>query len=184
MPNPSKDTVFTYRKGTGYFDPEMYSKGVSKSGFPYGPLVDKLKYNGGRYCYELYATLFTGEQTRDSLVGRDCADLPILLIGSAEPDQNPFSYSTTITYELLDDAYVSVIVYDEIGKKLFPLSDAQSDALLDGSAELKRGFHQVRFTPDHRVAMGMYNIVIRGIPIDNANEIEEGYVDVKVQYIK
>ena len=182
--NPNIDTVYTYTKGTGFFDPEMLSKGISESGFSYGLLYDHVEYSGGSYCYMLYAMMNKEGNTYDTLLAEDCVSIPTLLIASAKPLQNPFSTYTTIEYELLYDAYVTVTVYDVVGRKVKVLSDDATDQKLDGNAVISKGFQNTTFTANTMYAQGMYNVVIRAIPaVSSETVIEEGYVDVKVQLL-
>ncbi len=183
-PKIARDTIYTMKKTSGYYNSEMISKGISEMGFEYGDMYDAPKYGGGNYCYELYGHMNRGGETYDSLLATDCAPVPVLLIASAEPSQNPFDFQTTVKYELLDAAYVTVEVYDAIGKKVVTLTDDGSGQLLDGKTALEEGYQYVTFKPEYELSQGMYNIVIRGIPVEESHEIEEGYVDVKVQLLK
>lgn len=182
--NPPKDTIATYKENSVFFDPVMISQGTSPNGFFYEGLVDRVEYIGGRYCYELYGNMYSGDNPGDTLLDVDCPTVPALLIADAVPDINPFSVRTTIKYELLDDAYVSVKVYDVAGRELTVLSDDESEQLLDGRAQLEEGFRYVTFKPEETLSTGAYNVVIRAVPVYETNEIEQGYVDVKVQLIK
>jgi len=176
------DTVASHISGE-YFDPEMFSKGVSSEGFRYGIVPDFLQYRGGKYCYTLIGT-FTDIDgaTRDSVLDYDCIDVPNAVIVKATPAENPFRIETTIQYEVLDDVILTVGVYDLTGRFIKHLVDPTTGQVIK-DLFIPRGEHVTTFRASDFASQGMYDVIFIADPI-NDRTVEMSRAVVKTVLLK
>ncbi|MEI6091564.1 MAG: hypothetical protein WCR42_14005 [bacterium] len=180
--------VLTYDKTDFvHYDPRMLCQGWDKNLHTYSGLTDSVPYRGGTYCYQLWVSLDIGNgNVKDSLLGYGCAAVPALLIAQAGAGPNPFTRQTTISYELVEDAYITVSVWDVVGRKMDPtdIIDEVDGIRLDGNVIKTRGTHFFTFKPLKVASQGLFNIVIDAIPKNPTSQVEKGQAVLKVNLIK
>jgi hypothetical protein len=177
-----QDTVFTFLQGQ-YFNPDLIGKGNTRTGHVYEENQDLVPYRGGQYCYALFATFEFSDGSRlDSLVAIDCDVVPHAVITRAHPHENPFTYKTTIEYELEDDVILTAKAYDLLGREIkLMLDDATGDVI--ENKEMDKGIHYTTFVAPELASQGLYDIVFIAEPIDDSS-FESSTAVVKVQLIK
>jgi hypothetical protein len=170
--------VATY-EGGDYFFPQMEGEFYSAEPIDYMLEYDTVQYRGGDYCYKLtYVDANEGEKT----LAYTCVFVPNAVIVEAKPKQNPFDEQTEIEYKLDDDVYLTVEVYDMLGKYIKTLPDDETGLLLNNLYK-KKGTHTATFAAKELSSQGLYNVIITAYPIDDRN-IEISRAVVKTQYLR
>jgi hypothetical protein len=100
--------------------------------------------------------------------------VPYSVIVKAVARQNPFSEGTAIDYKLDDDVYLTIKVYDPIGKEIVILMDNKL---------MKIGNHQVDFEASKFAIQGMYNVVFVASPIKDVS-VELSKAVVKLELMR
>lgn len=172
------ELVATYENGMNYF-PQMEGEFYSENPKDYSFEYDTVRYRGGDYCYKLsYEDANEGEKT----LAYSCVNVPNAVIVEAKPSQNPFDVATEIQYKLEDDVYLTVEVYDAIGRYVKTLPDDETGRLLKNFYK-KKGVHTATFHAKELSSQGLYNVIITAIPV-NDNNVEISRAVVKTQYMR
>lgn len=189
QPNPP-DNPFNTTEGDKdriiVFD-NIKCQGWDENFHTYSGYLDNVPYRGGSYCYELHVIKdnLKGD-TVDVILAIACTDVPGLIITKVNSVPNPFYVQTRIDYELLADAYISVDVFDLLGRKLDPstiIDETESDKL-DGTALKELGFHHFIIKPQRIASQGMFNVLITATPKDKNSIIETATAVIKIRYLK
>lgn len=177
------DTIAVWRQGSQFFNPIAVGKGNNVNGEFYGTVFDMVEFRGGEYCYELYGNIFNDEtqEWEDVFLDRECEFVPHAVIAWGQANPNPFRDKTIIEFEVEDDVYMEVSVYDLTGKHVGYLRDNDTKTLYTGvrneSSVAEVGVHTTTFEPDEEAAAGLYNVLLIAYPInDPAVEISKALV--------
>ncbi|MFN8361139.1 MAG: hypothetical protein U0264_14590 [Candidatus Kapaibacterium sp.] len=141
---------------------------------PYFDSVDVLR--GERYFYKVISMSSDNTVNVDSsgvpIEGICSVTVPYSVIVKAAARQNPFSEGTAVDYKLDDDVYLTIKVYDPIGKLVTVLMDNKL---------MKIGHHEVTFEASQFAIQGMYNIVFVASPIkDESVELSKAVVKLEL----
>lgn len=144
--------------------------------YSYGPYYDSADLvRGEKYFYKIIsmsADNIPNVDTNGKVVESYCSvDIPFAVIVQAKPTPNPFSDGTEISYQLDDDVYLTVTVYDPLGQEV--------EILIDNKF-LKMGSHTINFNASEYAVQGMYEAVFTAYPI-NDSSIELSRAVVKLQ---
>lgn len=182
------DTVATWIEGDKKFNAINVGKGNSLEGHFYGVLRDIVEFRGGSYCYELYGNIWNKEsqEWEDVFLDRECEEVPHAVIAWAQANPNPFRERTTIEFEVEDDVYLELSVFDLVGKHLGYLTDNATGKTYNGekseSSVARVGTHTAKFEPSEVVAQGMYTVLLVAYPINDPSvEISKALVKAYLQ---
>ncbi len=166
-------TQLTYTKIASF--PNI-GHGTTFTPYSYGPYLDSADLiRGEKYFYKIIsmsADNIPNVDTNGKVVESYCSvDIPFAVIVQAKPTPNPFSEGTEISYQLDDDVYLTVTVYDPLGQEV--------EILIDNKF-LKMGSHTINFNASQYAVQGMYEAVFTAYPI-NDSSIELSRAVVKLQ---
>jgi hypothetical protein len=177
------DTIMSYKQGSSYFREECLSKGNTRTGHLYGPEFDTVQYRGGDYCYALWVNYIDSNGVeRDEFLEEQCVTIPNAVISRAVAYPNPFSSETKIDFTVDDDVYLTVAVYDLLGKKVKNLQYGNSGQTME-RMRVEKGDHYTTFRAPELASQGLFDIVFIAHPINDPS-VEISRAVVKVQYIK
>ena len=177
------DSIFTVTVGD-FRDPKftarMQGLGNNRFGKEYDPLPDTIEWRVVNYVYRLFNENIDEEGVLHKLATRNLIT-PNAVIWAATAYPNPTRDISHIKYELNDDVYLTVEVYDQNGKKVKTLSD-DKNGLLD-MTYVRRGEHIATFDATDLASQGFYNVQFIAYPI-NDKSVELSTAHVKVQLIR
>ncbi len=140
-----------------------FIKGADNSSVPQNySFVDKLVNDGSQYKYRLKQTDYNGNYIYSNVL-EITATQTFKDYSLSQNYPNPFNPSTTISYQLSANSYVTLIVYDILGNLVETLIDKEQVA----------GKYSVRFpgmggqkSRDSQIASGIYFYRLQATPID------------------
>lgn len=171
--------VATYRINDPLYSSDLEGQFYSLDTTFYTHKYDTVQYRGGEYCYKL--TYIDNAGTEIDLA-YSCVRVPNAVIISAAPSQNPFQEQTNIEYELEDDVYLTIEVYDAIGRFVKILPNEETGQPMSNVYK-KKGKHSTVFQAKELSSQGMYSVIITAVPINDAS-VEISRAIVKTQYIR
>jgi hypothetical protein len=107
--------------------------------------------------------------------------LPI--ISNAVLLENPFTTSTTVQFNVDDRLVLTGEVFDLGGRRIATLLDPDGNPIRDVVYERGQRY-RARFDASTIASQGLVNIVLVGVPIDEASGVEQSRVVLKGQIIK
>ncbi len=128
--NPSMEEDFNYYRLTRYTDgSDLIELGVLGDTV----FVDNSIESGHEYTYEVTATDFNGNESEASVVS---TQVLAIIVGAEIPDSyalspnypNPFNPTTELRYDLPEDGFVSIVVYNTLGREVDRLVDEYQGA--------------------------------------------------------
>ncbi len=200
--NPSELEFHEIRRFGSIYDPEMFSKGHSTTGYLYDlSIPDTVDYRDMTYQYELSAIFFDG--TRRYL---DTTDqyIPNAIIVRAGVFPNPITQSTdsaVIRYMVEDDVRITAKVYDVNGRELQTLldkvphsrktlsADPKQKKWLDENGKLMWSLvpnsdsYAIQWRKPEQGAQGAYFVIFIAYPIDDGS-IEMSRAVVKMMVLR
>jgi hypothetical protein len=165
------------------FDPEMFSKGRTTTGFSYDLTIpDTVKYRDVEYEYELSGLYFDG--TREFI---DTASIYIpngIIIKSAV-FPNPVVDSATIFYMVDDAVRITARVYDMAGKEIQTLMEdklhSRRLSMKDWKEVRAEDTYSVGWTRPEQGGQGVYIIVFIAYPVESKSiELSRSVLKVMV----
>lgn len=168
-----------YKDTVAYYPANPELKGTGRNGL--GGLyfvIDSVDYRQVTYCYQLEYMFQKGDYRTDSLLARKCIDIPNAVIYEASASPNPFRDKTNINFWLEDDARVTAKVYDVRGKEIATLCED-----VPYKINMRMDPHVLEYSPVELAPTGMYEVVIRAIPIKDQS-ITSSVAVVKIQLLR
>ncbi|MFP4368439.1 MAG: T9SS type A sorting domain-containing protein [Candidatus Kapaibacterium sp.] len=172
-----RDTVATYFQGD-YHDPGLAGAFTTEIPQNYLFQFDTASIRGLNYCYQLSYIDFNNNE---NILAYACAPVPNAVISFAQSRPNPFSSSTSINYILDDEVFLTVSVYDYLGREVKKLTTEGGEVL--DHLRMPKGNFVTEFVAPELAVQGLYDVVFIAYPIDDPS-IEISRAVVKIQLIR
>ena len=128
---------------------------------------------GENYCYELKYIDFNNNIV-DIPNARVCVNIPNSVLSFAKAYPNPVERSTQVSYNLEDDAIISIKLYDLTGKLIKTIAE---------NITVKKGRHVFDLEIPELAMQGMYDLLINADPIEDET-VERSFTVIKLQVIR
>jgi|GEM_PF-653998 len=128
---------------------------------------------GANYCYEIRYVDFN-----DNIIeipnAKVCVNIPNSVLTFAKAYPNPMERQTQVSYNLEDDALVTIKLYDMNGKLA---------KIIQENVYVKKGQHIFDLELPEFSALGLYDLLINADPVDDKT-IERSFSVLKLQVIR
>lgn len=128
---------------------------------------------GENYCYELKYIDFNNNII-DIPNARVCVNIPNSVLSFAKAYPNPVERSTQVSYNLEDDATVSIKLYDVTGKLIKTIAE---------DLYVKQGRHVFDLEIPELAMQGMYDLLINADPVEDET-VERSFTVIKLQVVR
>ena len=165
------------------FDPEMYSKGATLTGFPYDLTApDTIRYRDIEYEYELSGIYYDGTQ---KFLDTASVYIPNGVIIRSAVFPNPVTDSATIHYMVDDAVYLTAKVYDLTGKEIQTLMEnklhSRRVTMKDWREVQDADSYKIGWTRPDQGGQGMYFVVFIAYPVQESGiELSRSILKVMV----
>lgn len=168
--DPSELEFKVIRRYGRPFDPELFSKGVTTTGFPYDLSVpDTIRYRDIEYEYELSGVYYDGSQ---KFLDTTSVYIPNGVIIRTAVFPNPVVDSATIYYMVDDAVYLTAKVYDITGKEIQTLMDSKlhtrKASMKDWREVQEADSYKIGWTRPEQAGQGSYFIVFIAYPVQES----------------
>ncbi|MER3330139.1 MAG: hypothetical protein RIF34_11215 [Candidatus Kapaibacterium sp.] len=161
--------VADYRQPQNAF--EMTGLGTRSPGKSYRYRFDTVSFRNYVYCYEL---LYQDDADNILSLAKSCVNIPNAVLTYLQANPNPASKIAQVEYTVEDDVYLTCGIYDLIGRKILSVYEDEFVGI---------GTHTFSINLPENLAIGMYDIIMIAIPI-NDTSVEKSTGVFKLQVIK
>lgn len=161
--------VADYRQPQNSF--EMTGLGTRFPGKTYRYRFDTVSYRNYVYCYEL---LYQDDSDNILSLAKSCVNIPNAVLTYLQANPNPATKVAQVEYTVEDDVYLTCGIYDLIGRKILSVYEDEFVPI---------GTHTFSVNLPENLAIGMYDIIMIAIPI-NDTSVEKSTGVFKLQVIK
>ncbi len=168
--DPSELEFKVIRKFGRPFDPELFSKGATTTGFLYDLSVpDTIRYRDIEYEYEISGVYFDGSQ---KFLDTASVYIPNGVIIRTAVFPNPVTDSATIHYMVDDAVYLTAKVYDVTGKEIQTLMESKlhtrKASMKDWREVQEADSYKVGWTRPDQAGQGTYFVVFIAYPVQES----------------
>lgn len=150
---------------------EMTGLGTRSPGKSYRYRFDTVSFRNYVYCYEL---LYQDDSDNILSLAKSCVNIPNAVLTYLQANPNPATKVAQVEYTVEDDVYLTCGIYDLIGRKILSIYEDEFRAI---------GTHTFSVNLPENLAIGMYDIIMVAIPI-NDTSVEKSTGVFKLQVIK
>lgn len=155
-------------------DTRLLGLGTATNGKAYFYAYDSTNIERGvNYCYEIRYIDFN-----DNIIqipnAKKCINIPNSVLTFAKAYPNPMERQTQVSYNLEDDALVTVKLFDINGKLA---------KIIQENVYVKKGQHIFDLELPEFSALGLYDLLINADPVDDKT-IERSYSVLKLQVVR
>lgn len=155
-------------------DTRLMGLGTKPFGKNYMYSYDSLEIvRGTNYCYELKYIDFNNNIVSIPNA-KVCVNIPNSVLTFAKAYPNPMERSTQVSYDLDDDALVTIKMFDLTGKVV---------KIIDENIYVKKGRHVFDLEIPELATQGMYDLLIEAQPVDDLT-VERSFSVIKLQVIR
>ena len=145
--------------------------------------IDVVDYRREQYAYRLMGVLRPEYGGDTVAIDTVFINIGLPIISNAVLLENPFTTSTIVQFNVDDRLMLTGEVFDLGGRRIATLLDPDGNPIRDVVYERGQR-HRARFDASTIASQGLVNIVLVGVPIDEASGVEQSRVVLKGQIIK